>query len=88
MCQSDNGSITEEHALRKWSINYMRALEELKDPRAPMQLQTLLKEAGMTCVESRMIPIPLCPWSSGESLRRGCLSQRRFSSDILSGLEC
>ncbi|KAI4155806.1 MAG: hypothetical protein LQ340_000758 [Diploschistes diacapsis] len=62
MCQSDNGSLTAEHALRKWSVNYMRALEVLKDPRAPMQLQTLLREAGMANVETKMIPIPLCPW--------------------------
>ena len=66
MCQSDNGSISEEHALRKWSTNYMRALETVKDPRAPMQLQTLLRDAGMTNVESRMISIPLCPWSKGK----------------------
>ena len=74
MCQSDNGSITEGHALRKWSTNYMRALEDLKDPRAPMQLQTLLRGVGMTNVDSKMIPIPLCSWSSGEFLNRRSLS--------------
>ena len=66
MSQSDNGSITESHALRKWSVNYMQALEDLKDPRAPMQLQTMLTDVGMINVESRMIQIPLCPWSSGK----------------------
>jgi hypothetical protein len=66
MCQSDNGSLTENHALRRWSTKLMRALENVKNPRVPMQLQTLLSEAGMVNVESKMIPIPLSPWHNGE----------------------
>lgn len=84
MCQSDNGSITEEHALRKWSVNYMQALETSKDPRAPMQIQTWLKDAGMTNVESRMIPIPLCAWSNGESTK--LYSQASFHALLFSRL--
>lgn len=65
MCQSDNGSITESSALRQWSLAYMRALDRMKDPRAPMQLQSMFSTAGMLNVESRMIPVPLSPWPTG-----------------------
>ena len=74
MCQSDNGSITDSHALRRWSVAYMRAHESTKDPRVPMQLQTHLTEAGMVNVESRMIPIPLSPWPTGECIKLGWFS--------------
>ena len=67
MCQSDNGSITEANALRRWSLDYMRALDSTKDPRAPMQLRTMFNEAGMINVESRMIPVHFSGWSNGES---------------------
>ena len=65
MCQSDNGSITDSHAIRQWSNAYMRSLNEVKDPRAPLQLQSMLAAAGFINVESQMIPLPLCGWSSG-----------------------
>ena len=69
MCQSDNGSITEAHAIRQWSNAYIRSLNEVKDPRAPLQLQSMLTAAGFVDIESRMIPLPLCGWSSGTSIR-------------------
>jgi hypothetical protein len=65
MCQSDNGSITESHAIRQWSNAYMRSLDGVKDPRAPLQLQSMLTAAGLVNVESQMIPLPLCGWSNG-----------------------
>ena len=65
MCQSDNGSITESHAIRQWSNSYIRSLNEVKDPRAPLQLQGMLTSAGFIDIESQMIPLPLCGWSSG-----------------------
>lgn len=65
MCQSDNGSISDEHALRQWSQNYIRSLDGLKDLRAPLHLQTLFTRAGLVDVETRMIPLPLCAWSNG-----------------------
>ena len=65
MCQSDNGSITEEHALRQWSNKYIRSLDGLKDPRAPLRLQALFTTAGLVNVEMRMIPLPLCAWANG-----------------------
>ena len=74
MCQSDNGSITDTNALRRWSLNYMRALDSTKDPRIPMQLRTVFSEAGMVNVESRMIPVHFSGWSNGECLRNTMLS--------------
>ena len=65
-CQSDNGSITEESALRQWSNQYLSALDDKKDPRAPLQLGTHLANAGFTSVESQMIPLPISGWSNGE----------------------
>ena len=69
MSQSDNGMIHEASALRRWSTAYMRAMEDSKDPRAPMQLQTWCAAAGLQCVESRMIPVPFCGWPSSKSCR-------------------
>ncbi|MCJ1335609.1 hypothetical protein MMC09_000881 [Bachmanniomyces sp. S44760] len=63
-CQSDNGSITEESALRQWSNQYLSALDDKKDPRAPLQLGTHLANAGFTSVESQMIPLPISGWSN------------------------
>lgn len=66
MCQSDNGSITQSHPLHEWSSAYISALDGMKNPRAPMQLQALFTAAGFVEVESKMIPLPLCGWSTGE----------------------
>ena len=44
----------------------MRSLEAIKDPRSPMQLQTIMRDAGLVNVESRMIPVPLSAWSSSK----------------------
>ena len=66
MCQSDNGSITDESALRQWSNMYIQAHDGIKDPRAPLQLQNMFHAAGLVNVESRMIPLPLCGWSTGK----------------------
>ena len=65
MCQSDNGSITESHAIRQWSNNYIRSIDGIKDPRIPLQLHNLCTAAGFVDIESRMIPLPLCAWSNG-----------------------
>lgn len=64
-CQSDNGSINEENALHQWSDIYFRSIEDLKDPRAPLKLETLCKGAGFVEVESKMIQFPLCAWPTG-----------------------
>ena len=64
MCQSDNGSINDNSSLRQWSNNYISALDGIKDPRAPMQMQNMFTAAGLVNIERRMIQLPLCGWSN------------------------
>ena len=64
-CQSDNGSLTDAHALRQWSSNYIRSLDGIKDPRAPTRLRDLCAAAGFVDIEFRMIQLPLCGWPTG-----------------------
>lgn len=73
--QSDNGAITDDHALRKWSTQYLRALEDRKDLRIGTRLRTLLMEAGLEEVDTKMIPLPLSAWSPGQYSARnqGCI---------------
>ncbi|CAI7598057.1 unnamed protein product [Penicillium viridicatum] len=67
--QSDNGSITDEHALRRWSTQYLRALEDRKDLRIGSKLRTLMTEAGFVEVDTKMIPLPLSAWSTDRRMR-------------------
>lgn len=64
-CQSDNGSITEAHAIRQWSEKYFESIDDIKDPRAPLRLYELCRNAGFVDVECKMIPLPLCGWPTG-----------------------
>lgn len=64
-CQSDNGSITEAHALHQWSDKYFESIDDIKDPRAPLRLYELCRNAGFVDVECKMIPLPLCGWPTG-----------------------
>jgi len=61
--QSDNGSLTDNHALRRWSDLYLRANEQSRDLRAPLRFRTLFDQAGFVDVETRMIPVHLNGWS-------------------------
>lgn len=70
--QSDNGSINEGHALRQWSSNLMRSMEESKDLRVGTRLKTLLTASGFTEVDAKMIPLPLSAWP--DSKRPSCTS--------------
>ncbi|GIJ98582.1 hypothetical protein Aspvir_000700 [Aspergillus viridinutans] len=65
--QSDNGSITEEHALRRWSTQFLRSYEGTKDVRVGTRLNNLLRDRGFEDIDARMIPLPLSAWSTGES---------------------
>ncbi|PYH45120.1 class I SAM-dependent methyltransferase [Aspergillus saccharolyticus JOP 1030-1] len=60
--QSDNGSLTESHALRQWSTKFMQSLNDKKDLRVGTRLKELLLAAGMDHVDARMIPLPLSGW--------------------------
>lgn len=65
--QSDNGSLTEDHALRQWSTKFMQSLNDTKDLRVGTHLRDLMVAAGMEQVDAKMIPLPLSGWSSGKS---------------------
>jgi hypothetical protein len=54
-----------EHALSQWSSRYLESMEGLKDLRIPLRLPTMLRQAGFVDVESRMIQLSTCAWSSG-----------------------
>ena len=65
--QSDSGTLTESHCLRRWSRDYIAALEGVKDLRSGMKLANLMASAGLVDIESKMIPLPLSGWSTGET---------------------
>ncbi|KAF3906218.1 hypothetical protein ABW20_dc0101622 [Dactylellina cionopaga] len=67
--QSDNGTLTEDHGLRRWSKTFLEVYEDKKDLRAPTRLQPLMEGAGFVEVQSRMIPLPLNGWSRDERNR-------------------
>ncbi|KAK6957884.1 hypothetical protein Daesc_000673 [Daldinia eschscholtzii] len=51
--QSDNGTLTDGHALRQWSDKYSRAMSQLKNVEAPRRLAHWMRQAGFTEVEER-----------------------------------
>jgi hypothetical protein len=57
--QSDNGSLTERHALSQWSAKYRSSLEDLKDLRVGTRLSSLLTAAGLVDVETKNDPGPI-----------------------------
>ncbi|KAJ5232514.1 hypothetical protein N7468_005470 [Penicillium chermesinum] len=84
--QSDNGSITDSHALRRWSAQYMRALEDRKDLRIGSRLRGLFVEAGLEEVDMKMIPLPLSEWSSDANMRSIGQSNSRNVNELLRSL--
>ncbi|KAK3940647.1 S-adenosyl-L-methionine-dependent methyltransferase [Diplogelasinospora grovesii] len=62
--QSDNGTLTANHALQVWSQNYMQSIQPYKDPRAALRLQNWMTQAGFVEVESRLLTLPLSGWST------------------------
>ncbi|KAL1840556.1 hypothetical protein VTJ49DRAFT_330 [Mycothermus thermophilus] len=62
--QSDNGTLTDNHALRVWSRSYMQSIQPAKDPRAPLRLQNWMTQAGFVEVECQMLTLPLSGWST------------------------
>ncbi|KAK4193909.1 S-adenosyl-L-methionine-dependent methyltransferase [Podospora australis] len=62
--QSDNGTLTANHALQVWSQSYLSSIQRYKDPRVALRLQTLMTQAGFVEVESRLITLPLSGWST------------------------
>lgn len=65
MIQSDNGTITDDNILRQMSTSFFSAIEDTKDPRAPLRFDSMMREAGLVELGSRMIPLPLNGWPVG-----------------------
>lgn len=61
-------SVCVDHALRVWSRTYLQSLQPYKDPRAAMQLQNLMTQAGFVEVEVRQVSLPLSGWSTSKQL--------------------
>ncbi|KAF8241988.1 S-adenosyl-L-methionine-dependent methyltransferase, partial [Wilcoxina mikolae CBS 423.85] len=64
LVQSDNGTITDDHAIRKLTTRYTTAMEGKKDVRAPMRLESMMRGAGLVEIQSRMIQLPMNGWPS------------------------
>ncbi|KAF4592549.1 S-adenosyl-L-methionine-dependent methyltransferase [Ophiocordyceps camponoti-floridani] len=62
--QSDNGTLDQDDALSQWSREYLNTVHQYKDPRAAMHLASWMRNAGLTEVESRVLTLPMCAWSS------------------------
>ncbi|KAH8691402.1 S-adenosyl-L-methionine-dependent methyltransferase [Talaromyces proteolyticus] len=74
--QSDNGSLTDQHALREWSRRYIRSLEDLKDLRIGSRLGSLMTAAGLVEVDTTMIQLPLSAWARDSRTRQIGASNR------------
>ncbi|PYI13701.1 S-adenosyl-L-methionine-dependent methyltransferase, partial [Aspergillus japonicus CBS 114.51] len=84
--QSDNGSLTEEHALRQWSTKFMQSLDDRKDLRVGTRLRDLLVAAGMDQVDAKMIPLPLSGWSNDPRAREIGAANLRCTNQLLPAL--
>ncbi|KAL6881919.1 S-adenosyl-L-methionine-dependent methyltransferase [Trichoderma longibrachiatum] len=65
--QSDNGTLSPDHALSRWSSGYLDAMHPQKDPRAALRLKDWMRNAGFTDIESRLLTLPMCSWPTGMS---------------------
>ncbi|KAF8849992.1 UMTA methyltransferase [Acephala macrosclerotiorum] len=84
--QSDNGSLTDDHALRQWSARYSESMEGLKDLRVPLRLSNMMRDAGFVDVEARMIPLPTCGWSTEQRDRDIGIANHENVHRLLSSL--
>ncbi|KAK0735860.1 S-adenosyl-L-methionine-dependent methyltransferase, partial [Apiosordaria backusii] len=84
--QSDNGTLTANHALQVWSQSYLQSIQHYKDPRVALRLQTLMTEAGFVEVESRLLTLPLSGWSNDPRDREIGAANRANVHRLLSSL--
>jgi len=84
--QSDNGSLTDAHALRQWSSRYLESMEGLKDLRVPLRLPNLMRDAGFVDIEHRMIQLHTCGWSSEDRDYQIGVANRQNVQSMLSSL--
>jgi len=84
--QSDNGSITDQNALRQWSSKYKAALDDLKDLSIGTRLGNLMTAAGLVEVDTKMMQLPLSAWPSVTKLRQVGELNRQNSRRLLSSV--
>lgn len=85
--RSEEGQLTEEHALSHWSRNYMEAMEDAgKNPRAGSKLKEWMDAAGFSRTEMEVIKLPTCGWAANEKdFNIGCANQENVQR-LLSSL--
>lgn len=54
-----------DHALSRWSTQYLQGMHPYKDPRAARQLETWMRSAGFTEVASTVLTLPMSAWPTG-----------------------
>lgn len=64
--QSDNGSITPQHAVYQLNELFKQALDKNRDRHAPRNMERMMRDAGLVELESKVINIPLNEWPTGE----------------------
>ena len=69
---SDDGSLTEDHAIKKWVTTLCRAaLEKNKRDACPgPKLKGWMKDAGYVNVEEQIFRIPIRPWPANKDFKR------------------
>ncbi|UKZ47714.1 hypothetical protein TrVGV298_001940 [Trichoderma virens] len=83
--QSDNGTLSPDHALSRWSSGYLDAMHPQKDPRAALRLKEWMRSAGFTDIESRLLTLPMCPWpTDARDQRIGALNVSNVSQLLYS----
>lgn len=66
---SQDGTLTEEHALRRWLTILTGGLEKLRRRMDPGKfLEQWFKEAGFVNVQAIKTPLPLGPWPKDKKL--------------------
>ena len=76
--QSDNGSLTEEHAIYQWGAKYRAAMQPDRNFRTGAALSSLLRDAGLKDIEERYIQLPIGPWP--ENVTQRAIGQRNLDN--------
>jgi len=63
--QSDNGRLTDAHALSRWYGKYAEAMQQDRDPRIGIHLEQLMRQAGLRDVTVRKYNLHVGGWSKG-----------------------
>ncbi|KIX10324.1 uncharacterized protein Z518_01406 [Rhinocladiella mackenziei CBS 650.93] len=67
----DDGSLTEEHALRRWLVLCIQAAGKIgRLLRVGVQLGEWVRDAGFTNVQVFKVPVPIGPWPRDKRLKR------------------